>query len=199
MNIHDKSTQRGLAWAIGIILLIIIFVASKKSDDPPIKRPSLDSSAVSQPITQRPQKTGKVEITNAEPFFQGMDDLLPKIRKFDPSMGELSDMASDSLFYEAKDSHHNKLWVAGANNGIGELSWIWNHDGFQKPTGAALNNFAEVAKMMCGQEGGKWILSELKKPVTVEKRIRDTTYINHNELIFYNDAYSTINFTMKIQ
>ena len=145
------------------------------------------------------KKTVPVEITNAEPFLQGMDDFKVKIKAFDPSMGDFNEMVSDSLFYEAKDAHHNKLWVAGANNGISEVSWIWNHDGPQKPPTNAIKNFSAIAKMICGEKGRQWVLAELRKPVTIEKSIDDTTHINHNELIFYNDAFSTINFTIKMQ
>jgi len=53
--------------------------------------------------------------------------------------------------------------------------------------------------MICGEKGRQWVLAELRKPVTIEKSIDDTTHINHNELIFYNDAFSTINFTIKMQ
>ena len=158
------------------------------------------SDSIKPSVTQSAKKkTGKVEITNAEPFFQGLDNLQAKVKKFDPSMGELNVMESDSIFFEGKDAHHNKLWVAGANNGIGQISWIWNHDGFKKPPANAVNNFSSIAKMMCGEKGQQWVLDELKKTVTVEKHIYDTAHINYNKVIFYNDCLTTINFTVKMQ
>jgi hypothetical protein len=139
-----------------------------------------------------------VEINNAEPFFKGLDALQAKVKTFDPSMGELDIMPSDSMFYEGKDTHHNRLQVSGANNGISELSWIWNHDGFQKSPASAIKNFTAIAKIMCGPKGQQWVLSELKKPVSVDKPILDTIHINHNEVIFFNDCLTTINFKVKI-
>lgn len=180
-----------------IPLLAVILYGCTGSNPKSVISKDDSTNASKSPLTSTITVKKPVEIKTAESFFQSLDSLQAKVKIFDPSMGELDIMPSDSLFYEGKDSRHNRLQISGANNGISELSWIWNHNGLQKPAASVVKNFSAIAKIMCGQKCQQWVLAELQKPVSVAKPILDTILIKDKKVIFYNDCLTTVNFKVK--
>ncbi|RKR85062.1 hypothetical protein BDD43_5318 [Mucilaginibacter gracilis] len=179
MKLQDKGSCSGIAGLITVFIFAAIFIFSK-------------FSSVENPIV-KPRTHSAIQ---SERFFTALDSLQTKIKGFDPSIGNFKSMPSDSIFYEAKDDGHNRIQVAGSNNSIGELTWIWNHGYKDNLKKGIISNFGNISKMMCGQAGQQWVLKELQKKAAPDKPIMEYATINYNQVQFFNDGLSTV--TLKI-
>lgn len=187
MNFISKLNLCGL---LSLSMLIISACNSPKSDQ--IKSAKkIDSLPIQK-------ENAPVKVHNAEPFFETLDSLTIKIKKFDPSLKEFEVMPSDSIFFEAHDGNKNRVQVSGANNGMSELMWIYNHQSEEHITNSTIKKFCEATQMMCGQTGKNWVLDELNKKATESRPILDTKTINSDKLTFFNDGLTTISLKISI-